>query len=281
MSVADNIRRLRLKHGLTQKEFGAIAGVSDKAVSTWEKGIKDPRMGAVGKLAEYFGIPKSAILDDEPPRDRVFARTIDRLCNAWDMDLVRLSRILSLPKERLERLQKGDPPNDYERGIFRTYFGVPEPYPSSVLTDGSNVFPMVWGQDNRRRIPVLGRVPAGVPVEAVEDVIETLELDAPMANDGNAYFALLVTGDSMIPEYRDGDVVIVRVQSTAETGDDVVAYVDGSDATLKRFTRTVNGVQLRPLNPAYPVRSFSAEEVAAQKIALAGVVVEQRRRRVR
>lgn len=281
MSVADNIRRLRQKHGLTQKEFGAIAGVSDKAVSTWEKGLKDPRMGAVGKLAEYFGIPKSAILDDAPPRDMQFAHTIDRLCSAWDMDLTRLARILSLPRERLAQLQQGEPPDDYERVMFRTYFGVPEPFPSALLTDESNVFPMVWPQENRRQIPVLGRVPAGVPVEAVEDVIEMLELDAPMANDGNAYFALLVTGDSMVPEYRDGDIVIVRVQSTAETGDDVVAYVDGSDATLKRFTRTVNGVQLRPLNPAYPTRSFSADEVAAQKVALAGVVVEQRRRRTR
>jgi repressor LexA len=195
------------------------------------------------------------------------------------MDLTRLARILMIPKERLEQLQKGDPPNDFERGVFRTYFGVPEPYPSSVLTDDSNVVPMVWGQDNRRRIPVLGRVPAGVPVEAVEDVIEMLELDAPMANDGNAYFALLVTGDSMVPEYRDGDVVIVRVQSTAETGDDVVAYVGDSDATLKRFIRTRNGVELRPLNPDYPTLRFTNEEVAALPVSLAGVVVELRRRR--
>ncbi len=281
MSVADNIRRLRQKHGLTQKEFGEIAGVSDKAVSTWEKGIKEPRMGAVGKLSDYFGIPKSAILDDAPPCDMQFAHTIDRLCNAWDMRPERLAEIISLPKERMARLLQGSPPNDYEQGIFRTYFGISDPFESPRLTEPANVFPMIWPKENRRQIPVLGRVPAGVPVEAVEDVIETLELDAPMANDGNAYFALLVTGDSMVPEYRDGDIVIVRVQSTAETGDDVVAYVDGSDATLKRFTRTVNGIQLRPLNPAYPVRSFTSDEVTAQKVALAGVVVEQRRRRTR
>lgn len=64
MSIADNIKKLRESHGLNQIEFGRIAGVSDKAVSTWENGLKVPRMGAVQKLADHFGIPKSDILDD-------------------------------------------------------------------------------------------------------------------------------------------------------------------------------------------------------------------------
>lgn len=67
MSIAENIKRIRLEHGLSQAEFGKIAGVSDKAVSTWELGTKTPRMGAVEKIANYFGITKSAIVDDVPP----------------------------------------------------------------------------------------------------------------------------------------------------------------------------------------------------------------------
>lgn len=66
MSIAENIKRIRLEHGLSQSELGKIAGVSDKAVSTWELGIKTPRMGAVEKMANYFGITKSAIVDDAP-----------------------------------------------------------------------------------------------------------------------------------------------------------------------------------------------------------------------
>lgn len=65
MSIAHNIKRLREAHGLSQAELGEIAGVTDKAVSTWEKGIKVPRMGAVQKLSDYFGIPKSRILDED------------------------------------------------------------------------------------------------------------------------------------------------------------------------------------------------------------------------
>lgn len=67
MSIAENIKRIRLKHGLSQAELGKIAGVSDKAVSTWELGLKTPRMGAVEKMANYFGITKSAIVDDVQP----------------------------------------------------------------------------------------------------------------------------------------------------------------------------------------------------------------------
>ena len=66
MSIAENIKRIRLEHGLSQSELGKIAGVSDKAVSTWELGLKTPRMGAVEKMANYFGITKSASVDDAP-----------------------------------------------------------------------------------------------------------------------------------------------------------------------------------------------------------------------
>ena len=71
MSIAENIRRLRQRHGLSQAEFGAIAGVSDKAVSTWETGAKEPRMGAIQKLADHFHISKSDIIDDEPSDDAI------------------------------------------------------------------------------------------------------------------------------------------------------------------------------------------------------------------
>jgi len=65
MSISKNIKTLRESHGMSQTEFGHIAGVSDKAVSTWENGLKVPRMGAVQKLSDYFGIPKSMILDED------------------------------------------------------------------------------------------------------------------------------------------------------------------------------------------------------------------------
>lgn len=64
MGIEYNIRKLREEHGLTQEQLGEIAGVSDKAVSTWETGSNFPRMGAIQKMADYFGISKSALIED-------------------------------------------------------------------------------------------------------------------------------------------------------------------------------------------------------------------------
>lgn len=282
MSIGDNVRRLREEHGLTQRELGEIAGVSDKAVSTWELGTKEPRMAAVARMATYFQIPKSAILDDPLPAAE-FAAALERLCRAWGRTPEQLERELTIPRARLWQLRRGQvAPTEEELDQLVAYFHVPRAVllGERVPAVEHNVMPMPESL-RTRRIPVLGRVPAGVPLEAINEVVEEIELDGSLSGDGYDYFGLLVTGDSMYPEYRDGDVVILRVQATAETGDDVVAYIGGSDATLKRLTRTEAGIQLRPLNPEYPVRSFSRQEILSLPVTIAGVVVEQRRRRHR
>ena len=226
MSFAKAIRALRDERGLTQRELGALIGVSDKAVSSWELGTKMPRRGALARLAEVLQISPATLMtlscaEAEPSNVAPLPSAADCLADAE---------------------------NDNEKS--------PPP-------------PL-------RRAPVLGRVPAGIPIEAVPDIIGTIGLDSsyPAWHD---YFGLLVTGDSMLPEYRDGDIVILRVQETAETGDDVVAYIGDADATLKRITVAENGIQLRPLNPAYQTQSFTRSEVLALPVTIAGVVVEQRR----
>ena len=64
MGIPENIKKLREMYNLSQKDLGIIAGVSDKAVSTWEKGLKEPRMGAIQKIADHFGLQKSNIIED-------------------------------------------------------------------------------------------------------------------------------------------------------------------------------------------------------------------------
>lgn len=77
MTISENIKNLRLKYGLSQKELGLIAGVTDKAVSTWEQGIKEPRMGAIQKMADHFGIKKSDIIEDQPVPTATTAKATD------------------------------------------------------------------------------------------------------------------------------------------------------------------------------------------------------------
>ncbi len=125
-------------------------------------------------------------------------------------------------------------------------------------------------------IPVLGRVAAGIPIEAVEDVIDYEEIAEAMARDGE-YFALKIKGDSMEPRMKDGDVVIVRKQNDAYDGDIVIATVNGDDATCKVLKKYENGdVALLSLNPSYQPFYFSKQEVKDTPIQIWGKVKELR-----
>lgn len=130
------------------------------------------------------------------------------------------------------------------------------------------------------RIPVLGSVPAGVPLEAIEDILDWEELPQSMAAGGKEYFALEVKGDSMWPDYLPGDVVIVRKQPTCDSGEDCVVYVNGYDATLKqvRLNAEDQSLTIVPRNQSYPPRTYSAEEIQNLPVTIAGVVVELRRK---
>lgn len=129
------------------------------------------------------------------------------------------------------------------------------------------------------RIPVLGRIPAGVPLEAIEEVIDWEEISPDMARGGKQYFALQIKGDSMEPEYLDGDVIIVLKQEDAETGEDVVVMVNGYDATFKRISKVEDGIILRPINPKYEPMPFSAADIQNFPVKVLGVCVELRRKK--
>lgn len=127
------------------------------------------------------------------------------------------------------------------------------------------------------RIPILGRVPAGIPIEAITDVEGWEEIPQAMTTGGREYFALRVTGDSMIPKYVDGDIIIVRIQPDCDSGQDCVAYVNGYDATLKRIIKREGLVILQPINPKYEPLIYAADD-PVNPVTIAGVVVEIRRK---
>lgn len=124
-------------------------------------------------------------------------------------------------------------------------------------------------------IKVLGRVAAGIPIEAVEDVIDTEEITEEMAKTGN-YFGLKIRGDSMEPRMCEGDVVIVRQQDDAENGDTVIALVNGNDATCKRLRKYKDGIELISNNPSYSPLFFSNEDIEKKPVVIIGKVVELR-----
>lgn len=124
-------------------------------------------------------------------------------------------------------------------------------------------------------INVLGRVAAGIPIEAVEEIIDTEEISAEMARTGE-FFGLRIHGDSMEPRMCDGDVVIIRKQDDAESGEIVIATVNGSDATCKRLRKYRDGIELISNNPAYSPMFYSNKEIEEKPVRIIGKVVELR-----
>lgn len=129
---------------------------------------------------------------------------------------------------------------------------------------------------NKALIPVLGTVQAGIPIEAVEDIIDYEELHPSMLEHGEEYFALQVKGDSMQPKMDAGDIVIVRKQSDVNHGDTAIVLVNGSEATIKRVLKQEAGIMLAPNNPAYETKFYSNQEIAELPVQIIGRVVELR-----
>ncbi len=113
-------------------------------------------------------------------------------------------------------------------------------------------------------VPVMGRIAAGVPIEAIQDHTHDVTVPPEMLGSGEHY-ALEVKGDSMIEAgILDGDTVIIRRTDTAHNGDIVVALVDNEEATLKRLRRKGASIALEAANPAYETRIFGPDRVKIQ-----------------
>jgi repressor LexA len=121
-------------------------------------------------------------------------------------------------------------------------------------------------------LPLLGRVAAGLPIEAVEDR-ETVSVPENMVSRGGQHYVLRVKGDSMIDEQiRDGDFIIVNARNTALNGEVVVALVEGESATVKKFYVEGDGrIRLQPANPGMPPMYFPADDIAVQGVVV-GVI---------
>lgn len=162
----------------------------------------------------------------------------------------------------------------------------------SLLSDALNVNP-VWlmGYDvsmTKKSISessesaivfVYGTIPAGIPIECIEDIIDTEEISANMLKGGKQYFGLRVRGNSMEPEYLDGDTLILEKVDDCESGDDAVVMVNGDDGTFKRVFKTETGIRLQPLNNEYEPMIYTNEQIEKLPVKILGVVVEFRRRK--
>lgn len=127
------------------------------------------------------------------------------------------------------------------------------------------------------KIPVLGKVIAGIPIEAVEEILDYEEIDEQMARTGD-FFALQINGDSMEPIMSQGDVVIVRKQDDVDSGDTAIILVNGDEATVKKVIKKESGIMLVPNNTAYEPLFFDDYDIQTLPVSIVGRVMELRKK---
>ena len=155
------------------------------------------------------------------------------------------------------------PTNRYMPNIT-TFLGVSAEY--IILGEGENI-QKIELEHEPIQIRVLGKVAAGIPIEAVEDVIGEETISKKMAETGD-YFGLRISGDSMEPTIHHGSIVIVRQQDDVENGDIAIVIVNGEDATCKKIEKFENGIMLVPINKAYEEKFYTNEEIENPHINL-------------
>jgi repressor LexA len=140
--------------------------------------------------------------------------------------------------------------------------------PAAALRTGMPNSLMPQLSADSRVYPVIGEIAAGGPIEAYQDVTETLTVPEAVVASGDAY-VLRVRGDSMIQAHiTDGDFVVIRPQQTAHDGDIVVAQVEENAVTLKRFYKEKNRVRLQPANDQYPPQFYDSVNIQGKLIGV-------------
>lgn len=199
-----NLKKYMNEYNINNRELSNIVGVSESTVGKWLLKKTIPRMGIIEKLANYFNIEKSDLLEEKEENS---------------------------PQQSV--------------GI---------------------------------RIPVLGRVAAGIPLEAIQNIDDWEEISPQMAKSGE-FFALRINGESMHPEIKNGDTVIVKKQSDIDSGDIAIVLINGNDATCKQIQKQQTGITLIGYNVGvYSPTFYTNEEIENLPIVILGKVVEVRRK---
>lgn len=198
---------------------------------------------------------------------KTMSKNLKKYLKLYNVSRTQLSESLDISYSTISDWVNG---NAYPRidkiEMMANYFGINK---SDLVEEEYN------NETSALKIPVLGNVAAGIPISAVEDILDYEEVPISWQNQGE-FFALRIKGDSMEPRMESGDVVIVKQQSDANSGDTVIALVNGDDATCKRLEKTDNGIMLVSTNTKYPPMFFSKEDIVNKPVVILGKVVEFR-----
>lgn len=204
-----------------------------------------------------------------------FKTRLKQLRNERKINQRELAKYLKVAPSTISMYENGQrEPNFEVLEVLADFFNVDMNY---LLGKTDKTTKLLIDKPQGLKIPVLGTVAAGIPISAVEDILDYEEVPQSWENQGE-FFALKIKGDSMEPRMESGDVVIVKQQSDASSGDTVIVLVNGDDATCKKLQKTDNGIMLVSTNPKYPPMFYSNEEISTKPVVILGKVVELRQK---
>lgn len=179
-------------------------------------------------------------------------------------------------RSTIAKIEKGE--NDITQSKIVAFAKALKTSPAWLMGWDDNSVPIPPTPRKGIRIPVLGRVIAGIPHEAITDILDYEEIDSELAKTGE-FFALQVKGSSMEPKLYEGDVVIVKKQPTIESGETAIILVNGDEATIKQVKSMDSGIMLIGHNTAvYEPHFYSRDDIATLPIQIIGKVIELRRK---
>ena len=185
----------------------------------------------------------------------------------------KIANILKISQQAYAKYEQGiTEPDINSLNLLANFYGVTTDY---LLGRDIGLTPINL-ERTVTKIPVYGTIPAGIPVEAIEEILDYEEIPESLASSG-VFFALKVKGNSMFPEIKNNDIVIIRKQEDAETGDICAVMVNGYDATLKTIKKDISGITLIPRNPEYETKTYTPAEVEQLPVRIIGKVIEIRR----
>ena len=201
---------------------------------------------------------------------RILARNINRYLSLYNKNQKEVADAIKVSPQTFNTWAQAKAyPRAGKIQSLADYFGIAK---TDLIDDKSNLPNLV----NAARIPVLGYVAAGIPIDAIQEVLDWEEIPSVMAETGK-YFGLRIKGDSMEPRICEGDTVIVRAQSTADSGDTVIVQVNGNEATCKKLKITETGISLISLNAVkYDPMEFTKTQIKELPVTIIGRVVELR-----
>lgn len=275
MSIGKRIKSKRKANNLSVIDLANAVGVNRATIYRWERDESTPPKSAIEALSHILHTNSDWLLGTS---------NMDGINSNWSDYLIdKLYDDYNSLKDYF--LKRGFSVVDSSDLVYITAHGTTFPgiemehlvenYRRYGANAGLELLTAPYTSRSAVRIPVLGDVAAGIPIEAVEDIIDYEEIPAELAEQGQ-FFGLRIKGDSMEPRICEGDVVIVKKQEDADTGDIVIACVNGDSATCKRLIKYPDQIVLMSLNNKYDPIIFTMEDVKSTPLTIIGKVVELR-----